>query len=101
MRKSLDLDGHAGFDRQRRRQIGGEVSPENRFRRRVQRGVGLAAWIDCGAESSARQSCILLAHLKCGAYPMSADGVNPVNSRAGIKPRPRPKGMLAPFGNPI
>ena len=26
---------------------------------------------------------------------------NQVNSRAGFEPRSRPKGMLAPFGNPI
>jgi 5-methylcytosine-specific restriction endonuclease McrA len=26
---------------------------------------------------------------------------NQLNSRAGFEPRSRPKGMLAPFGNPI
>jgi len=27
--------------------------------------------------------------------------MNQLNSRAGFEPRSRPKGMLAPFGNPI
>jgi hypothetical protein len=36
VRKRFDLDNVAGLDRQRRRQIGGDITPENRIGSRVE-----------------------------------------------------------------